>query len=1493
MHGQQFFNELGNYAPVASGTPFHVMSGFDGVPGMTNPLIGMLGGGILQNIMNSVGMAPMGLHDRNAMDVLRSQQFQRQQQELLSDMAKTEEANYRRAFRGMAAVTGTPYGVEQRRAVDNLASFAAGASPLLAQLAPELLDQLGGTRGSSVVMANRMLMGGRYRTDPTTGELGMSTDSVRAMSENIYRDFYENGDIGEMRGISAGQLGGMFNAMQQRGMIATDPLSRRERTRDIVDEMYSMDSQKLREIAEAQGIDSGKLDPSTTLSMTTEQLGNFLMGDRIAELSPNLAQHREQLEQIRTEQATASRDNSSLIDTVKISESEYFKDRLAQRQLAEEEKARTLTEMQHDLALPNLPESAQGQESLDAKVAEAIADAQIDPRDELKAILEELKIGNRESEELASTLGIDSSLLQANEAKLSRLQAKEDDVMSQAKADIAEAWRRDPDKLRAVAAESGIEVPEQRGSSDLLSGEDIDKLALDDTVAAKLRAFDADRVKRSLKDYIGAIGAVRDVFGDAGRPNAPMQELIAGLERLTQGNVSRIDPGRLNMMVRTTNELANVTGVDIDTAMAMQNHAANKAQQLGIENVFGVHAMQGALAFGGAYRGMGNQAHTGWGRFNSDQMQQADMNLRVAAAASSAANQGSAALRLSDELGGFEEGTAAQAYVSALKAGMTEYVDPESGEARSIDLTGNQFREMFTNATLENGNSAGISENLLQSVLGQRYANRAKGEEYGTTNTFRRTQATSDVKPWIARKVRDVMRTRLMEAGIDRDKATEMAANMSGEVSEKIMSLPAATKASAQSLNPAVSEIMQSVVNMSEGGKEVNELLTEKGFDVDAFFDATATVFEGYATRSVRNNHGTKHLENFTNLLSLNDEETLNRAEGITLQAKTEGMLRDAMSPLGRGSVLRRTAQALMDTEVGDDKAFAKILSTAAGGVELSQIKDSLQAPMQKLNKLQQEYSEASKALTNAETQEEKSAAAATLESLLPQIKAQANSVAEIGQNLGIDQEDTLTDKDFIQTENVGNRLHKLLQNEDMDKVRKKGKFAEFWSSHSGDIFRETVDETFAASDALSSKALMSDASVRKLGLSGIRESNNINKHNQRLRELATMYTDGDESRLIAGDFKLDDKKLQRQVTDETGALLLERKNSVARLREMNKASGRQWGGSRGLSEMREALMSQGVDASIDELKAAQSIDDVTLGQIQQYKKDQAAFENTIKVYANGDYDRALAELDAGNKTIFGNMSDKKFQQLQERSKELSATRTSFAGDGMSYEERIAAADVLEDVSKLADPAREEFELPNATLVDRFTESFGVDMSEEERQRMSQMIDSPEGLSTLHTMLSRHKKLQDTANAVPDKDGLVGVDPGSPNTKLDQLMADYDTIGNWGGYSERSFKNKYKLESDEEFEEIGRAIKYERRTNLDQLGSTTLEGSNRTKFRGEDALDLYAKLLTGGKLADDGGPQEVRLANNKFELIGGNMTLDGDIQAEMVQAGKDDVRGRS
>ena len=187
------------------------MSGYEGVPGMNQGgLIGMAMQALvapqLGSLMGQYGYAPMGVgHDRNTYDVMRNQQFTQAQQEAMRMASELDRDNYLQTFRGVAAMTGTPWGAQQQRASRQLADTATYMSPLLAEMFPEVLDQMGGMRGSATVMANRMMMGSRYRVDPITGRMGMSAQTVGDLTKQIYQYLYNLDDLANMGGISAGQ----------------------------------------------------------------------------------------------------------------------------------------------------------------------------------------------------------------------------------------------------------------------------------------------------------------------------------------------------------------------------------------------------------------------------------------------------------------------------------------------------------------------------------------------------------------------------------------------------------------------------------------------------------------------------------------------------------------------------------------------------------------------------------------------------------------------------------------------------------------------------------------------------------------------------------------------------------------------------------------------------------------------------------------------------------------------------------------------------------------------------------------------------------------------------------------------------------------------------------------------------------------------------------------------------------------------------------------
>ncbi len=111
-----------------------------------------------------------------------------------------------------------------------------------------------------------------------------------------------------------------------------------------------------------------------------------------------------------------------------------------------------------------------------------------------------------------------------------------------------------------------------------------------------MRTGDAARISQRLKNLSGAVKAMRDIFGDMGNPNAPMREIINGLEALTQGGLSTMSPGQLEMMVRKTHTIAKSTGIGVEGMMALTSQNAALADQLGLDRTFAVTAAQQAAS---------------------------------------------------------------------------------------------------------------------------------------------------------------------------------------------------------------------------------------------------------------------------------------------------------------------------------------------------------------------------------------------------------------------------------------------------------------------------------------------------------------------------------------------------------------------------------------------------------------------------------------------------------------------------------------------------------------------------------------------------------------------------------------------------------------------------------------------------------------------------------------------------------------------------------
>jgi hypothetical protein len=767
------------HAPLVTGEPFQPTTGFEGAPffgeGATGMMAQMFLEPMLRKTMGKYGMTPFGLHDQNIYDLQKRQDFTRQQQTALYEASEGERGNLMRTFRGVAGMTGTPWGGQQMQAAGALSDIGVTMAPFMAQIAPGLLDQMGGLRGSPTVMANQMIMGGRYRQDAVTGRMGMTGESAGAAAKMLFRDLYETGDPTAMQGITAGKAGEMFNALQRRGMI--------EGPADV-DDLFGPGEQDLRRAPAAKG------------------------GARFGERS--------------------------------------------QRTMA-------------------------------------------------------------------------------------------------ALRDIGRA--RGDQALKDIGTEQGVAVTSM---ADLkgLDADDLDKLRLDPAVADRMRQVDTEGIKRSLKSYVGAIGAIRDIFGELGRTDAPMGELIQGLEAMSQGTgLSQMDPGRLGMMVRTTYNVARNAGIGMDQMMGIQQHGANRARQLGMEEYFGIPAAQGAVAFGQAYRASGQAAVPAWGLMDAEQLTQLDTNLRVQAAGSKLANRGAVAMRLHERVGktgGYAADSEAAAYVEALQRGDADYVF--KGEVKSVDVDQSDFNRMFTEG--DAANAAGITTTGIQRMLGQREANRETlSRNEGIAQSARATQPRQ-ARGFVAARFREDLVSTLMDQGLTNEEATDFANDAAASMTEQMFEMDNKDFRDPTRRNEVMGQQLSDM--MAKDPALMAQLKRENpNLDIDAF---AASASEGmYAQANKR--IGTSQLRGYRNLQNIHavhNTKTLRQGRRNRERAVFDAEMQTAMAPLGRGTPLQRGMAFLQNENnfaEGEDKeaSLAEFIATTFGGVPQADIQKQLAAPLMEI----------------------------------------------------------------------------------------------------------------------------------------------------------------------------------------------------------------------------------------------------------------------------------------------------------------------------------------------------------------------------------------------------------------------------------------------------------------------------------------------------------------------------------------------------------------
>jgi hypothetical protein len=443
---------------------------------------------------------------------------------------------------------------------------------------------------------------------------------------------------------------------------------------------------------------------------------------------------------------------------------------------------------------------------------------------------------------------------------------------------------------------------------------------------ALLRQFDANQVGNRLKGMSGAVAAMREIFGDLGRPNAPMTQLIEGLNALTQGGLATMSPADLERTVRTTQVIARTSGMGMTALQGMTAQGAAMAQQMGLDPRFGMTAAQGAAEFGAAYGQVGRGDLAAWGRVSRDQLTLMDQQLRLNAASSPMANRLGAAMRTveTQEQAGVAVTGPLAALAQAVRTGATEFMGP-GGQMQSLNMNETQWRQMMAASNID----AGTAMAMLRSPA----ANQPQIDRYRFQDVARTFQG-GELVNMMSQSMREPVLSRLSAAGMrDPGRMRDIATTAARAQAEAFMNMPVEIRTDDQARNQFMMDATRSAM-MAQG---MSEAEFDRLFPREQF---AAMVAAGLG-RAEQRRASDPRLRAYTSLnamADLNNRAVLKRQAFLRQETAAEVAVGTALGGLGTAGPLARLMEEIQDPSPNIGDAIKKFL----GGVSPETVRERL-----------------------------------------------------------------------------------------------------------------------------------------------------------------------------------------------------------------------------------------------------------------------------------------------------------------------------------------------------------------------------------------------------------------------------------------------------------------------------------------------------------------------------------------------------------------------
>jgi hypothetical protein len=535
--------------------------------------------------------------------------------------------------------------------------------------------------------------------------------------------------------------------------------------------------------------------------------------------------------------------------------------------------------------------------------------------------------------------------------------------------------------LSGVAADSNIAPEVLTGDLNRLTNRQLEQVRASKTIQSRITKDDARQITDQLQGYVESIAAMREVFGEAGNPNAPIPQIIGALKALTGGQMQKFDPAALTTMVRDLQAMSQMSGKSVDQLLAMSQTANNMNTSILGANApsFNPAVLQAGVTSGIAFSQAGGA--TGFGAINRQQAEQTTMSLFSRGLGSETSQAMGALLRV-QQSGGFANNSAGQrlsAVMSAAAAGQDYY--EFNGSRMSMPTTLNEFRALASQGGIAGGDATTFNMMLTDTTANMRALAENPGMQQVAFNQQRRQ---------INSKLAQSMGFRLESEGVFRTGITDnsqrkAAANRISTAG--LSALNALTPAEMQNPDMRISAMAEAIraesatygVNLSEA--EARTIAASQ-------FGQAETTIQGFG------------FDSYTGYAQVHGAQV---SEARTAAAQAASVRADTNSALSKlqksGGVLGRFGDAIRnqgEKAARGEQVDLGTLMEATFGTKLNPDRPGLTGPMQSVQNAYNELMNIEGQFAGASPQEQKELKARAAE-LTKQLE---QSISEVGREV-------------------------------------------------------------------------------------------------------------------------------------------------------------------------------------------------------------------------------------------------------------------------------------------------------------------------------------------------------------------------------------------------------------------------------------------------------------------------------------------------------------